>query len=193
MSVAEEGDGMAATPESRIELVDVEKTTGELKAELERTKGMLGAVPNVFLVVANSAPALAVMNELFAFAKKSSLGPATAEQLALALATPNKCQYCARAHSALAAGAGLSAEEILSARKGKGADARAQAAIDLALELNKSHGLVEDALLEETRAAGITDEQIIEIILFTTQNIFTHMVNNLAGTPCEFPEVPAVE
>ena len=176
---------------SRVKLADPERVQGALKEELERTRGMLGMIPNVFKVAANSAPALTALNGLFESVKKCSLGSRIAEQLALALSTQNECQYCSRAHSALASGAGLDSKEIMAARKSMGTDSKAQAAINLAIELNRNHGMVNDTLLENTRSAGISDEQIVEIILITTQNLFTHMVNNLARTLCEFPELPS--
>ena len=74
-----------------------------------------------------------------------------------------------------------------------GAKTLEQIALALALEINKTCGQVSDSVLERTRAAGISDEQIVEIILATVQNTFTHIVNNLTKTPCEFPEIPSIE
>jgi hypothetical protein len=52
---------------------------------------------------------------------------------------------------------------------------------------------VREFLLEKTQAAGIPDEQIVEIILITVQNNFAHFINNLAKTPCEFPEISSID
>jgi len=184
---------MTTSPNTiRVKLTNPKEAQGALKEELERTRSMLGMIPNVFKVAANSASALTALNCLFESVKKCSLGTRIAEQLALALATQNKCQYCSRAHSALAAGVGLDSREIMAAQKCTGSDSKAQAAITLAIELNRNHGMVNDGFLENVRSEGISDEQIIEIILITIQNLFTHMVNNLARTPCEFPELPSL-
>lgn len=43
------------------------------------------------------------------------------------------------------------------------------------------------------RAAGYTDAQIIEIIAVVAENIYTNMVNIVAGTEIDFPVVLASE
>lgn len=189
---------MTPPPGPRLSLIDPEKTDpekdgGVLQGELARTTAMFEKVPNVFRVTANSAPALTARNCLFECIHRCSISSATALRLGLALATQNKCGYCVRAHAALAVDAGLSPDEIADARRGRAADPKIQAALDLGLELNRSHGLVDGALLGKTRAAGFSDEEIVDIILVTSQNLFTHMVNGLAKTPCEFPEVPSLD
>lgn len=188
---------MTPPPGPRLNLVDPEKADpdkdgGALLGELARTTAIFDKVPNVFRVAANSTPALTALNGLFECIHRCSIPSGTALRLGLALATKNKCGYCVRAHAALAADQGLSADEIDDARGGRAADPKTQAALDLALELNRTHGLVDDALLEKTRAAGFSDEEIVDIILVTSQNLFTHMLNGVAKTPCEFPEVPSL-
>jgi AhpD family alkylhydroperoxidase len=184
---------MTKNNDLRLNIKDPDATQGELKVELDKTKGMFGLIPNVFKITANSNISLAALNNLFEMVGKCTLGARIIEQIALALATSDKCQYCARAHSAIAVGKGLSSKEILSARKGIGTDPKAQAAINLSLEINQTRGHVSDSTLKKTRESGISDEQIVEIILITTQNIFTHIVNNIAKTPCEFPDISVID
>jgi uncharacterized peroxidase-related enzyme len=183
---------MQESSKPRLNPVDIQEIDGALKKELERTNRIIGTVPNVFLTTANSLPALMALNRLFETAKKCTHRPKVAEQIALALSTVNGCLYCARAHTASATRAGLKPEEVSAARRGIGTDNISQAAIDLALELNNTYGNISDDFLAKTRQSGITDKQIMEVILITIQNLFTHLVNNLAHTHCEYPEIEAV-
>ena len=43
------------------------------------------------------------------------------------------------------------------------------------------------------RAAGYSDAQIIEIIAVVAENVFTNMVNIVAGTEIDFPVVLTAE
>jgi alkylhydroperoxidase family enzyme len=46
-----------------------------------------------------------------------------------------------------------------------------------------------EAEFQAVRAAGYTDAQVIEIIAVVGENVFTNLVNILAGTQIDFPVV----
>jgi alkylhydroperoxidase family enzyme len=52
-----------------------------------------------------------------------------------------------------------------------------------------SRGAVDEADLAELRDAGYTDEQIVEIVAHVALNTFTNYVNEVFGTPLDFPPV----
>jgi alkylhydroperoxidase family enzyme len=79
------------------------------------------------------------------------------------------------------------------ARKGASADPRANAAVAFALKINEERGKVSDADVQTVKAAGFTDAQIVEIIAVVAENIFTNLLNIVAGTEIDFPVVLTAE
>ena len=72
---------------------------------------------------------------------------------------------------------------------GRSDDAKAQAAITLALDIVRTKGRVSDATLAAARASGLNDGEIVEVVAHVALNIFTNYLNNLAGTDVDFPVV----
>ena len=118
----------------------------------------------------------------------------TRERIAIAIAQSNDCDYCLSAHSYIGLNlAKIDAAEIDLARKGTSADPRANAAVAFAIKINEERGKVSDADVQAVKAAGFTDGQIVEIIAVVAENIFTNLLNIVAGTEIDFPVVLAAE
>ena len=54
----------------------------------------------------------------------------------------------------------------------------------------QARGRVSDAELAEVRAAGYDDGQIVEIVQHVAFNTWTNLLNELARTEIDFPQVP---
>lgn len=173
----------------RIKPIDADNATGTVADQLAATKKMLGSTPNLFTTAANSAAALTSMNALFASLGKGRLGGKIGERVALAIAQANGCEYCLSAHTAIGQQHGLSASELAAARHGNSIDSKARAAITFGLAVLNSKGRVSDATLAEARAAGLDDNEIVELVAHVALNVFTNYLNNLAGTEVDFPLV----
>ena len=173
----------------RILPVDSATATGAAAEQLAATKKLFGSTPNMFATAAQSPATLAAMNGFFASLGKSPLGGKVGEQVAVAIAQANACQYCLSAHTAIGGMHGVSAANLASARHGHSDDPKAQAAISLALEIVRTKGRVSDATLATARAAGLTDGEIVEVVGHVALNIFTNYLNNLADTDVDFPVV----
>ena len=93
------------------------------------------------------------------------------------------------AHTAIGQLHGLSESELAAARYGNSMDSKARAAIAFALAVLDAKGRVSDATLSEARAAGLDDNEIVELVAHVALNIFTNYLNNLAGTEVDFPLV----
>ena len=79
------------------------------------------------------------------------------EQIALAVAENNHCDYCLSAHTFLGKHAGLSDGDVARARQGRAADLKADAAVRFAQSLLESRGHPSDAeLAERARPASAT-------------------------------------
>ncbi|MFX8137508.1 carboxymuconolactone decarboxylase family protein, partial [Acinetobacter baumannii] len=81
--------------------------------------------------------------------------------IAVAVADRNACEYCLAAHTALGRKAGASADEMLAAQAGESADPATTAALRFALKLVEQRGRVAQPDVDELRAAGFGDGQIV--------------------------------
>ncbi len=173
----------------RIHPVDSATATGAAADQLAATNKLFGSTPNMFATAAQSPATLAAMNGFFAALGKSPLGGKVGEQIAIAVAQSNGCEYCLSAHTAIGGMHGVSAANLASARSGHSDDPKAQAAISLALDIVRTKGRVSDATLAAARVSGLGDSEIVEVVGHVALNIFTNYLNNLAGTDVDFPVV----
>src|SRR3546814_18508482 len=92
-----------------------------------------------------------------------TLSPKVGEQIAVAIANRNRCEYCLAAHTALGRKAGASAEEMSRAQAGRSDDPAVAAALAFALRVVEDRGQVGDADVQRLRDAGYGDEPVMEI------------------------------
>ncbi len=148
-----------------------------------------GATPNMFKAVANSPAALQSMWAAFGALGEGTLGARLGEQIAVAIANRNRCEYCLAAHTVLGQQAGASAAEMAAAQVGQAADGKTAAALAFALKMVEQRAQVGDADVTKLREAGFTDEQIVEIVAHVALNLFTNYVNVALDVPVDFPKV----
>ncbi len=174
----------------RIAPVDPSQATGQAKELLAAVHAKLGVTPNLMKTLAHSPAALEGYLSLNAALAKGQLPAKVREQLALAVAQENGCEYCLAAHSLLGKHAGLKPEQIIAARKGQSEDARSRAELELASQILSSRGNLSDTQLAAARAAGISDGEIAEVVAHVALNVLTNYFNVLARTEVDFPPVP---
>ncbi|MDC8774083.1 carboxymuconolactone decarboxylase family protein [Roseateles albus] len=174
---------------NRIPLIDRANTTAERKALLDAVHGAFGTVPNMFRAVANSPAALSSMWSAFGALGGSVIPAKLGEQIAVAVADRNACEYCLAAHTALGRKAGASAEEMRHAQAGESADPKTQEALRFALKLVNERGQVGGADVQALRAVGFGDAEITEILAHVALNLFTNYVNIAFAVPVDFPAV----
>lgn len=155
-------------------------------------KASMGKVPNLYRVLAHAPAALDVYTRGSAFLRAGVLPAAAREQIAIAIAAANGCDYCLAAHTGAAKAAGVAADDRASAQKGRTSDAKIQAILDLALAINATHGQGAAPALEAARAHGLSDAEILETVAHVAINIMTNSVNNIVGTTLDFPNVDRV-
>lgn len=160
---------------------------------LDAVEKQLGIVPNSFRVLALSPAALQGLLGLNSGLAKA-LDLKTRERIAVAIAQSNKCDYCLSAHTYIGLNlAKIDAAEIALNRQGASAEPKANAAVVFATKVNEARGAISDADLQAVRAADFTDGQIVEIVAVVAENIFTNLVNIVAGTEIDFPVVRAAD
>lgn len=162
------------------------------RAQLEAVKKMLGTVPNLFRMAANSPAALEGYLGMLGALSRGALPGATHERIALLVAQTNGCDYCLSAHTWLGKNvAKLDDAELAANRRGASSDPKAAAALRFARAVLEQRGHVADAELRAVREAGYDDAQIVEIVQHVALNTWTNFVNSVAATEVDFPVVAA--
>jgi uncharacterized peroxidase-related enzyme len=174
---------------ARINIVSPESANPEQKVLFDAVQGQLGMIPNFLKVFANSPAAFKAFLGLHGIAGDGSLDSKTRERIALALAQQNSCEYCLSAHTAIGRKAGLNGAEIEANRAGSSRDAKAAVAVRFARSLVANMGEVTTGELNEMRAAGYTESDIVEVITHVGMNILTNLLGKASRVDVDFPKV----
>lgn len=174
---------------SRVQLINPAATTTDRQALLDQITQAFGATPNMFRAVANSPAALRSMWGAFGALGNGAIDARLGEQIAVAVADRNNCEYCLAAHTALGRKAGASAEEMAAAQVGESNDQRSAAALRFAIKLVDTRGKITDDDVQALRDADFDDEHIVEILAHVALNLFTNYVNVAFAVPLDFAPV----
>jgi len=174
---------------SRIPLLETNAAATDSKILLTQIHQAFGATPTMFRAVAHSPAALKSMWGSFGALGGGVIPAKLGEQIAVAVADLNSCEYCLAAHTALGRKAGASTEEMRAAQMGESADAKTAVALRFASKLVKEHGQVSESDVRALREAGFDDEHIVEILAHVALNLFTNYVNVAFAVPLDFPAV----
>lgn len=173
--------------------LSIEAAPETSRGSLEAVNKLLGSVPNMFRIVANSPQTLEGYLSLNGALGKGSLDAQTRERIALAVAEINDCGYCLAAHNYLGTHlAGLSAAEIAANRDGSSKDTKAVVAVGFAAKIAKNRGKVSDHDFQAVRQAGYSDAEIVEIVGHVALNTLTNYINEVLGTEIDFPAIDTV-
>jgi len=175
----------------RLPLIDPAQTTGRVREIFDGP--LKGKHYAIFRAMANSPVALDAYLGLVGAVKRATLTPGEQEIIQLAVAQANGCDYCLAAHTAAGARAGLTAEQMLGARRGAvTGDPRLDALAKFALALHEKRGWISDEDAASFRDAGFTDAQVVEAVVVFALATYTNVFNHVAGTPVDFPPAPAL-
>lgn len=171
--------------------IDAAEATGRTKTIFENVQKHLGVLPNLMRVVANSPAALNAYVSFDTALAGGKLPAKVREQIAIAVAKANACDYCLSAHTVLGSAAGLDATELSLAQDAASSDRRTATLLQFVRKVVQQRGRVAPSEVETLRQSGYTDEEIVETIAAIAVNIFTNYFNNIAGTEIDFPVVRA--
>lgn len=177
----------------RLSPVDRHTANERVRRSFDAVQKQLGIVPNMMRTMAQSPSVLEGYLGLGGALARGVLTPQLGEQIALAVAEANGCDYCLSAHTALGRGAGLSDDQLAASRDARDADPKINAALQFARALVARRGDVTDEELARVRAAGFTTGEIAEIIAHVALNVFTNYFNRAAQTEIDFPKVTAAQ
>lgn len=174
---------------NRIAQLDPAQATGRTKQLFDAVQAKLGTVPNLFRVLGNAPSVLEAYLNFSGALAGASLSAKLREQIALTVAVSNFCTYCLSAHAFSSRRAGLTESEIRNACHATAAIAKTDAILKLARNIVVQRGEVSEVEIEQARACGLTDGEIVETVANVALNIFTNYVNHVACTAVDFPEM----
>lgn len=176
---------------SRVKAVVPANAQGDVKhlyANIQRSMG--GHIPNIFQIMGNSVAALKGFLALSEAVNETSLHPHMRSQISLIVAQTNDCQYCLSAHTMIAGNMGLKSDQIMQARRGEAKDPKAKALLNFVKQVVEKRGQVSDQEVNALKKMGVSDQELVEVMLAITLNMFTNYFNNVMGTEIDFPEAP---
>ncbi|WP_041546501.1 MULTISPECIES: carboxymuconolactone decarboxylase family protein [unclassified Nocardioides] len=178
----------------RVPVHTVDSAPENSRDELKALQARFGKVMNIHGEMAHSP---AVLQSYVAIqrviADYGSFDGCTREAIALAVANVDECAYCQAAHTGGGRAAGLSDEEMIAVRRGAAEfDSKLDALLALAREYTGHVGAVQDATWDNAIVAGWTDEQLSELSVHVTINLFTNYFNHFIQTDLDLPEAPAL-
>ena len=171
--------------------IDPASAAGRTRQIFDGLRNNLGAVPNLMRVLADSPAALNAYMSFSGALAEGKLSARTREQLAIAVANANSCDYCLSAHNALGKLAGLATDDLALAQNGEATDQQTAAALRFATEVVRKRCLLPPSEVEALRTAGYSDGEVAEIVAVVALNIFTNYFNHIAGAEIDFPVVKA--
>ncbi|CAM1341539.1 carboxymuconolactone decarboxylase family protein [Tenacibaculum amylolyticum] len=176
---------------TRIQTLNPDTTTGKSKELFDAVQQKLGFIPNLIKVFGNSPATLQSYLTLGELTGSGNFSNKFREQLALAIAEENNCNYCLSAHTAIGKMNGLTEEQTEENRQGRSSDAKVEAGLAFAQSVTRNRGQVSTEEIEAAKAAGYSDSDILEIVLNVVSNTLTNYVNHIAETEIDFPKVEA--
>lgn len=157
-------------------------------AELfQRIRASFGTIPNIFLAMGNSPAVLKGYIELNSALHQTSLSPVIREKIALAVGQINRCRYCLAAHSTVAKKVGMSDDAISKARSGEDDDPKTQAILNFVRQSVENRGWMTDEHVTVLKNVGVSEREIVEIVMAIAINLFTNYFNHIADPEIDYP------
>lgn len=178
---------------SRIAAITKEKATKEVREIYGAIEKMFGRIPIIFQNMGNSPAALKGFLELNKASEATSLTPKLREEISLAASQSNHCKYCLSAHTAAAQSFGVPDQEIILARKGQSKDPKTQAILNFVKAVVEKRGHMSDQDIKQLKASGVSDQELVEIVLIIATITFTNYFNQITDPQIDFPVAPEIQ
>jgi uncharacterized peroxidase-related enzyme len=170
-----------------IEPEDAAGKTADLLAQVQRS---LGLVPTMTKAMANSPALLQSYLALSGAVAAGTLPAAVRERLAIATAQLNGCEYCLSAHTYIGGQiAKVDTGELDAARRANSDDPHIAALLALSNTIAANAGDVDEAELKAAGEAGVSEQEIGELVANLALNILTNYFNVLARVDNDWPVV----
>lgn len=154
--------------------------------ELEKSVKSFGWVPNLHAVLAEAPTVLTAYKELHNLFQQSSFNNDELTVIWQTINVENECHYCVPAHTGIAHMMKID-ETIINALTSGGElpTEKLQTLKDTTLSLLRNRGRLGEGELEQFKAVGYGNQQVLEIILGIAQKTISNYTNHLANTPVD--------
>ncbi|MBV1909746.1 MAG: carboxymuconolactone decarboxylase family protein [Kangiellaceae bacterium] len=169
-------------------LYEIEDAPAPASKELEKSKAAFGFVPNLHKVLAASPQTLEGYKALHTLFQASSFNNTELTVVWQTFNYYHQCHYCLPAHTGIAHMMkvettlieALHNGEVLQDKKLATLQATAKAIVD-------QRGVLSAEQLDDFKAVGYGEQQLLEIILGLAQKTISNFANHLANTPVDEP------
>ena len=176
---------------SRIAIPAIESATGPTAELYAQIKHAAGKVPNTYAVIGALGPAaLKAILQADAVLARGTLSQQDQETIKLLVSELSGCDYCAAAHTQLAKTTGLSPTAVRQIRAGQSTgDAKRDALVRLVGKMVKTSGTISDQDFSAIKAAGYTEQQLVDVSLAIAVITFTNVFNRINNTELDYSAV----
>ncbi|KQM76398.1 carboxymuconolactone decarboxylase family protein [Xylophilus sp. Leaf220] len=152
---------------------------------VERAATANGFLPNLVGILANAPVALEAYQTVSQINGRTALSLAEREVVQITAARVHGCDFCVAGHSKVALRqAGLDAAAVRALQAGSDTgQARLDAVRVFAEAVIVTRGQVTDAALQAFRAAGLGDQEALEVVLGISLATLCNFANSLAQSP----------
>jgi alkylhydroperoxidase family enzyme len=159
----------------------VDSAPADSRPVLEGIATDLGVIPNLAATAATSPALLAGFDGLRRAVAVTKLDPVLREIAGLAVGVAVDNRYGVAFHSTMLAGLGVDEADIEAVRDGRAPSATASAAVhDLARGAALHRGQVTPNIVDAAAAAGLSTEDILEVLLEVAFASLVGLIDNLA-------------
>lgn len=165
--------------------LEINEAKEPAKGILKATKSKMGAIPNMFKMMANNPSLLnAYTKSDETFRNDSGFTPQEQEVVLLSVAVYNGCTYCVAAHSFLAKHQSEVSQDIIDAlRNGKElSDSKLKALSQFTISVVKERGYPTQEATKAFKDAGYKDEHIAGVITGVGMKTMSNYINHIAET-----------
>lgn len=154
------------------------------RAILDGVKAAWGFAPNLHTVLAESPAALEAYTTLWGVFEKTSFSPVERNVVYLAIIYENECEYCMAGHTGLSKMAGVKDAHIAAIRENRPIDdPKLEALRVFAAKVTRDRGVVAEADVAAFKAAGFTNQSILDVLVGAATKLISNYANHLADTP----------
>ena len=121
---------------------------------------------------------------LWGIAEKTSFTPVERNIVYLAIIYENECTYCMAGHTGLSKMAKVADADVIAVREGRVlSDAKLEALRSFAAKITRSRGVVSETEVAAFKAAGYTNQSVLDILVLAATKLISNYTNHLADTP----------
>ena len=178
---------------ARLTVNTLETAPEQAKERMEMVQKANGFIPNLIGVLANSPQALEMYQEVGKINSRTSLTPEEIEVVQITAAAHNGCDFCVAGHTKIGTLKLKMPENVLNALRARTTiedNAKYQALAQFTMQLIDQRGKVSDEELAAIKAAGYSEQNILDVVLGVALATLCNYANNVAQNDIN-PELQA--